>query len=519
MQNLSPVPESLRIETPPDPRDLPGQFRHRVDIDVRFADTDAMGHVNNAVYLTYCEAARIGYWEVVTGEPLAGRHHDAESLILAEARITYRAQVFATDRIVVETRAGRIGTSSFTLEHRLTAHDAVGAARLVAVSDFDPRALRLRRRPGDPARRRLHRLGRVVRGPLLAPAAMTFSIVARDAETGDLGIAVASKFLAVGSVVPWARAGVGAIATQAYANVRFGPDGLNLMADGVSAEEALRRLTDADPGAAERQAGFVDAIGRAATFTGAGCLHWAGGRTAEGVAAQGNILTGPEVVDAILAAYAAADGPFAGRLLDALLAGDRAGGDARGRQSAAILIVREDGGYAGGNDRWIDLRVDDHEDPVPELIRTWGVWRLLMERPDPADLLEIDAALAAELRERLTALGWAPEFTPRRRPGRRRSCGTRHAAADRRPAAAHAGLGCGMGRRAAHVDGPRQPRGTDRGVRPDRSGGADGPARGVVATRRQSTTRRKMLTAFWPPNPKPSTATVSTFAGRATSGT
>ena len=124
-----------RIDTPPDARDLPGEFRHRVDIDVRFADTDAMGHVNNAVYLTYCEAARIGYWEVVTGKPLAGRHHDAESLILAEARITYRAQVFATDRIVVETRAGRVGTSSFTLEHRLTAHDPEGAARLVAVSD------------------------------------------------------------------------------------------------------------------------------------------------------------------------------------------------------------------------------------------------------------------------------------------------------------------------------------------------------------------------------------------------
>lgn len=237
---------------------------------------------------------------------------------------------------------------------------------------------------------------------------MTFSIVARDPETGDLGIAVASKFLAVGAVVPWARAGVGAIATQAYANVRFGPDGLDLMAGGASATDALRQLTDADPGAAERQAGFVDATGRAATFTGSGCLTWAGGRTSEGIAAQGNILTGPEVVDAMLATYRASDGPFAGRLLAALLAGDKAGGDARGRQSAAILIVREAGGYAGGNDRWIDLRVDDHMDPVPELLRVWGVWRLLMERPDPADLLVIDAALGAELRERLTELGWAP---------------------------------------------------------------------------------------------------------------
>ena len=124
-----------RIETPPDPRDLAGQFRHRVSIDVRFADTDAMGHVNNAVYLTYCEAARLGYWEAVTGEPLPERHHDAESLILAEARITYRAQVFHTDTIVVESRATRIGRSSFTLEHRLTARGPDGAARLVATSE------------------------------------------------------------------------------------------------------------------------------------------------------------------------------------------------------------------------------------------------------------------------------------------------------------------------------------------------------------------------------------------------
>jgi acyl-CoA thioester hydrolase len=130
------APERGRIETSPDPRDLPGDFAHRVTIDVRFADTDAMGHVNNAVYLTYCETARLRYWQVVTGEPMAARHHGAESLILAEARITYRAQTFHTDRVTVETRATRIGRSSFTLEHRVTAAGADGGApRLVAVSD------------------------------------------------------------------------------------------------------------------------------------------------------------------------------------------------------------------------------------------------------------------------------------------------------------------------------------------------------------------------------------------------
>lgn len=237
---------------------------------------------------------------------------------------------------------------------------------------------------------------------------MTFSIVARDPATGDLGVAVGSKFLAVGSVVPWARAGVGAIATQALANVRYGPDGLEALAMGRDAERVLAELTAADDGRADRQAGIVDARGGAATYTGSGCLTWAGGRTGHEVAAQGNILAGPEVVDAMLEAYAAADGPFPDRLLDALLAADRAGGDARGRQSAALLVVREGAGYGGADDRWLDLRVDDHPDPVPELQRVLGVWRLLYERPDPADLLPIDERLAAELRERLTRAGWAP---------------------------------------------------------------------------------------------------------------
>lgn len=237
---------------------------------------------------------------------------------------------------------------------------------------------------------------------------MTFSIVARDPATGDLGVAVASKFLAVGAVVPWARAGVGAIATQALANVRYGPDGLAALAAGGDAERVLAELTAGDDGRADRQAGVVDARGGAATYTGPGCLTWAGGRTGDAVAVQGNILTGPEVVDAIFAAYSAAEGPFPDRLLSALLAGDRAGGDARGRESAALLVVRDGAGYGGVDDRWLDLRVDDHPDPVPELQRIMGVWRLYYERPAAADLAPIDQVLAAELRERLAAAGWAP---------------------------------------------------------------------------------------------------------------
>jgi uncharacterized Ntn-hydrolase superfamily protein len=237
---------------------------------------------------------------------------------------------------------------------------------------------------------------------------VTFSIVARDPATGDLGVAVASKFLAVGSVVPWARAGVGAIATQALANVAFGPDGLAALAGGDAAESVLSALTDADEGRADRQVGVVDAAGRASTFTGTGCLTWAGGRTGDGVAVQGNILTGPEVVEAVLDVYSGSAAPFPDRLLEALLAGDRAGGDARGRQSAALLVVRDGAGYGGANDRWLDLRVDDHPDPVPELQRVLGVWRLLYERPEPDDLVPIDAALASELHDRLTRAGWAP---------------------------------------------------------------------------------------------------------------
>lgn len=251
--------------------------------------------------------------------------------------------------------------------------------------------------------------GAASRGPVVRYAlAVTFSIVARDPGTGELGVAVASRFLAVGSVVPHARAGVGAVATQALANVTYGPDGLALLADGVPAAEVVARLTTLDAHRDHRQLGVVDADGGAASFTGSACSAWAGGRTGPGCAAQGNILAGPAVVDALLEAYLAASGAFADRLLAGLLAADRAGGDRRGRQSAALLVVRPAGGYLGGDDRWLDLRVDDHPDPVPELVRLRGIHRLLWEPVTIEDLVPLDVGLATELRELLGRVGGEP---------------------------------------------------------------------------------------------------------------
>lgn len=238
---------------------------------------------------------------------------------------------------------------------------------------------------------------------------MTFSIVARDAATGDLGIAVASKFLAVGAVVPHARAGVGAVATQALANVRYGADGLALLAAGKSAADALNELTQADEGRDHRQAGVVDGAGGSATYTGSGCITWAGGRTAAGVAAQGNLLAGPSVVDALIETFLASTAAFPERLLAGLKAADQQGGDRRGRESAALLVVREGGGYGGGSDRWIDLRVDDHHDPMREVARLLDLNHLYLDRPAATDLLPIDENLANELRQRLTAVGYAPD--------------------------------------------------------------------------------------------------------------
>ena len=213
---------------------------------------------------------------------------------------------------------------------------------------------------------------------------MTFSIVALDPSNGDLGVAVASKFPCVGAVVPWARAGVGAVATQSLANTSFGPDGLALMRQGMAAAQAIDALIEADDGRDDRQVGVVDARGGAATFTGAGCMDWAGGVTGEHHAAQGNILAGPGVVEAMVAAFEGTVGDLCDRLLAALLAGDAAGGDRRGRQSAALLVVRDGGGYEGRNDRYIDLRVDDHHDAPAELARVFEVWDdTMLVRDDP----------------------------------------------------------------------------------------------------------------------------------------
>jgi uncharacterized Ntn-hydrolase superfamily protein len=234
----------------------------------------------------------------------------------------------------------------------------------------------------------------------------TFSIVAIDPATGELGVAVASKFLAVGAVVPWARAGVGAVATQSYANVSYGPTGLELMAAGYSAGETLARLLADDPERELRQVGIVDARGGTATFTGSACHAWAGGRTGPGYAVQGNILTGPEVVDAMAHAFETTEGPLAARLLAALAAGDAAGGDRRGKQSAALLVVKERGGYGGYTDRFIDLRVDDHPEPVAELQRLYGIWRLYFEKPKPEDRLPLEGAVLVELQELMRALGY-----------------------------------------------------------------------------------------------------------------
>jgi uncharacterized Ntn-hydrolase superfamily protein len=234
---------------------------------------------------------------------------------------------------------------------------------------------------------------------------MTFSIVATDGTAW--GVAVASKFLAVGGAVPAAEAGVGAIATQSYANLAYRPDGLAHLAKGLSAQQTLDALTAADGLHEQRQAGVVDAHSGAATFTGTECHAWAGGVTGAGYAIQGNILTGPEVVAAMEQAWLASsdDAPLGRRLLAALIAGDRAGGDRRGRQSAAVLVAKAGGGYGGTSDVQLDLRVDDHTDPVPELSRLLDLNDIFFGETDMAAALPLDGALADEVRQRLATLG------------------------------------------------------------------------------------------------------------------
>lgn len=239
---------------------------------------------------------------------------------------------------------------------------------------------------------------------------MTFSIAASDhgVDPPEWGVAVASKFLAVGSAVPWVRAGAGAVATQALANLSYGPDGLELLAEGRSAEDAVKVLTDRDDGRAHRQVGIVDALGRAASYTGRECLEWAGGVTGEGYCCQGNILTGPGVVAAMASAFESTEGELAARMLAALRAGDAAGGDRRGRQSAAVYVAREGGSYGGEIDRSVDLRVEDHPAPVPELERLFSLHRLLFPRPEDLEFLPAET-VAVELRALLRKAGYEPE--------------------------------------------------------------------------------------------------------------
>jgi uncharacterized Ntn-hydrolase superfamily protein len=241
----------------------------------------------------------------------------------------------------------------------------------------------------------------------MAELIATYSIAACDLEAGQWGVATQSKFLAVGSVVPWAEPHVGAIATQAYANPRYGPEGLALLGAGASAEETVAKLTAADEGRDHRQVGVVDAKGGSATFTGAGCYEWAGGLNGPCYAAQGNILVGAATVQALASTFEATAGrPLAERLLECLAAAQEAGGDRRGQQSAALLVVEREGGYAHLSDVLVDLRVDDHERPVGELQRIYRLHDLLFGRTPREQWLDVDADLSAELIERLTRLGY-----------------------------------------------------------------------------------------------------------------
>jgi uncharacterized Ntn-hydrolase superfamily protein len=238
------------------------------------------------------------------------------------------------------------------------------------------------------------------------PRLCTFSIVAYDPQAQEWGVAVESKFLAVGAVVPWAQAGVGAVATQSYANTSFGPNGLALMAQGLSAQEALDQLVAEDEGRARRQVGLVDAQGRAATFTGDECLAWAGGLTGTYYAAQGNILVSGATVEAMAKTFEETRGELADRLVAALAAGQAAGGDRRGRQSAAVLVVRPEGGYGGYNDRYLDLRVDDDPEPIERLKALVDLHHLFFKPPVPGEMIAIEGDLAREVQQILQWAGY-----------------------------------------------------------------------------------------------------------------
>jgi uncharacterized Ntn-hydrolase superfamily protein len=238
---------------------------------------------------------------------------------------------------------------------------------------------------------------------------MTYSIVGYDPVEKEWGIAVQSKFLGVGSVVPFAKAGVGAVATQSYANTAYGPQALQLMEEGKTAEEALDIITKDDPDRPLRQVGLIDAWGHAATFTGEGCYDWAGGVTGKYFAAQGNILVDEQTVRAMAETFESASGSLAERLLHALDAGQEAGGDSRGMQSAALLVVKENGGYGGFNDRYIDLRVDDHSSPIKELKRIYLMHQLYFKESESGRVVLVEDEIRDDLEKELTRLGYADD--------------------------------------------------------------------------------------------------------------
>jgi uncharacterized Ntn-hydrolase superfamily protein len=237
------------------------------------------------------------------------------------------------------------------------------------------------------------------------PPVATLSIVAGDPRTDDLGVAVASKFLACGAVVPWASAGAGAVATQSFSNTAFGPDGIALMRSGMAAQSVLEKFIAEDPERDGRQVGMVDARGGAAAYSGVACNSWAGHVIGQGFTCQGNLLVGKDTVDAMAAAFRASTGALVRRLFNSLAAGEKAGGDRRGRQAAALYVVRPGGGYLGKNDVLVDLRVDDHPDPIGELGRLLDLHQLYFGSSPPEEKVKIAGAVLVELKRMMRQTG------------------------------------------------------------------------------------------------------------------
>ncbi|MCP3030590.1 DUF1028 domain-containing protein [Halobacillus sp. A1] len=240
----------------------------------------------------------------------------------------------------------------------------------------------------------------------------TYSIVAADPSTGEVGVAVQSKFLGVGAVVPYAKAGVGAVATQAFANPAYGPDGLEHLSSGLNAEQTIDQLIKSDPGASERQIGVVDFQGNAATYTGEDCYDWAGGITGKHFAAQGNILVNEETVTEMGKAFENAKGNLSERLLAALQSAQKAGGDRRGKQSAALYVVKEKGGYGGLSDVLVDLRVDDHQEPIKELERIFLLHQLYFSESKPEQIQQLKGGVKEEVGYHLYRVGYLKDSNP-----------------------------------------------------------------------------------------------------------